>query len=81
MILELRVVLSMVALLVGTLRARAERRLGALLDAGAMPLSPRAFKEELVLRMIAGPTPTGGKLEVMYTTRRRRSRERGRPHT
>jgi hypothetical protein len=41
--------------------------LGALLDAGANPVSVAQFKDELVQRLIAGPTPTGGKLEVMYT--------------
>ena len=47
--------------------ALAQATLGALLDAGAKPLSTAAFNDELVQRMIAGPTPTGGKLEVMYT--------------
>lgn len=40
--------------------------LGALLDAGAKPLSAAQFKEEVVQRTIEGPTPTGGFLEVMY---------------
>ena len=48
--------------------ALAQATLGALLEAGAKPLSAAQFKEELVQRVIAGPTPTGGKLEVMYMT-------------
>jgi hypothetical protein len=46
----------------------AQTTLGALLDAGAKSLSPEEFKQQLVQRMIVGPTPAGGTLEVMYTT-------------
>jgi hypothetical protein len=41
--------------------------LGALLDAGAKPVTVAQFNEEVVQRLIGGPTPTGGMLEVMYT--------------
>src|SRR5262245_52451735 len=46
--------------------ALAQATLGALLDAGAKPLSAAQFKDELVQRIIVGPTPTGGTMEVMY---------------
>jgi hypothetical protein len=46
----------------------AQNNLGELLDAGATRLSPEAFKQELVQRVIVGPTPAGGSLEVMYQT-------------
>jgi len=41
--------------------------LGALLDAGAKPVTVAQFKDEVVQRLVGGPTPTGGKLEIMYT--------------
>ena len=56
------------ALLLWAQFAMAQNNLGELLDAGATRLSPEAFKEEVVQRVIAGPTATGGSLEVMYTT-------------
>lgn len=46
--------------------ALAQTTLGALLDAGAKPLLPEEFIQELVQRVIVGPTPTGGMLEVIY---------------
>ncbi len=45
----------------------AQSNLGELLDAGAKRMSPDEFKQELVQRVIAGPTPTGQSLELMYT--------------
>ena len=48
--------------------ALAQTNLGELLDAGAKPLSAQEFKEALVQRVVVGPTPTGGRIEVMYTT-------------
>src|SRR5437867_961327 len=48
--------------------AGAQSNLGELLDAGGRMLSPEDFKRELVQRVVVGPTPTGGTLEVMYTT-------------
>ena len=47
--------------------AAAQSNLGELLDAGAKKLSVEEFKEELVQRVIVGPTPSGGgNLELMY---------------
>ena len=48
--------------------AIAQSNLGELLDAGAKKLTPEEFRQELVQRMIVGPTPTGGVIEVMFTT-------------
>jgi hypothetical protein len=48
--------------------AYAQTTLGALLDAGAKPLSAAEFKDELVQRVMMGPTPTGGRMEVMYVS-------------
>jgi hypothetical protein len=48
--------------------AVAQNNLGELLDAGAKMLSAAEFKEEVVQRVIVGPTPSGGKLEIMYAT-------------
>ena len=50
----------------GYRRAIAQTTLGALLDAGATPLSVAEFNAEVVQRIVEGPTPTGGALEVMY---------------
>jgi len=46
----------------------AQNNLGELLDAGARMLSVDEFKEGLVQRVIVGPTPSGGNLEIMYAT-------------
>lgn len=46
--------------------AFAQATLGALLDAGAKPLSPAQFKEELVQRTIVGPAATGNSMEIVY---------------
>ena len=46
----------------------AQSTLGELLDTGARKLSPDEFKQELVQRVIVGPSPTRGSLEVIYTT-------------
>jgi hypothetical protein len=46
--------------------AMAQNNLGELLDAGAKKLSPEEFKQEVVQRLIAGPTATGGRLELLY---------------
>jgi hypothetical protein len=48
--------------------AVAQSNLGELLDAGAKKLTPEEFRQELVQRVIVGPTQTGGSLEVIYTT-------------
>src|SRR5881628_1125512 len=57
---------SALALLLWAPLAVAQNNLGALLDAGATRLSPEAFKEEVVQRVIVGPTGAGGEIEVMY---------------
>jgi hypothetical protein len=46
--------------------AFAQSNLGELLDAGAKQLSAEEFKEQVVQRIIVGPTASGGNLEVMY---------------
>jgi hypothetical protein len=46
----------------------AQSTLGELLDTGARKLSADEFKQELVQRVIVGPSPTRGSLEVIYTT-------------
>jgi hypothetical protein len=48
--------------------AVAQNNLGELLDAGAKKLTPEEFRQELVQRMIVGPTSTGVVIEVMFTT-------------
>jgi hypothetical protein len=47
---------------------RAQSNLGELLNAGAKRLSVEEFKEEVVQRVIVGPTLTGGSIEVMYAS-------------
>ena len=56
------------ALLLWAQFAVAQSNFGELLDAGAKPLSAEEFKEQVVQRMIVGPTATGGNLEVIYTS-------------
>jgi YD repeat-containing protein len=46
--------------------AMAQNTLGELLDAGAAKLSPAEFQQEVVGRPIAGATPAGTRLELMY---------------
>ena len=46
----------------------AQTNLGQLLDAGGKLLSLEEFRQELVQRVLVGPTPTGGSLEVVYTS-------------
>lgn len=55
-----------IALLLTAPFAVAQTKLGELLDAGAKKLSGDEFKQEVVQRVIVGPTAVGGKLEVMY---------------
>ena len=47
--------------------AIAQSNLGELLDAGAKMVSAEQFKQEVVQRVIIGPTASGGTIEVMYT--------------
>lgn len=56
------------ALLLWAPLAVAQSNLGELLDAGAKRLSVEDFKEEVVQRVIVGPTATGASLEVMYAS-------------
>jgi hypothetical protein len=44
--------------------AHGPSNLGELLDAGAKKLSAEEFREELVQRLIVGPTATGGSLRL-----------------
>jgi hypothetical protein len=59
-------VLLGLALLLWAPLIAAQNNLGELLDAGAKKLSVAEFKEELVQRVLVGPTPGGGSLELMY---------------
>jgi hypothetical protein len=55
------------ALLLWAPLAVAQSNVGALLDAGAKKLTTEEFRQELVQRVIVGPTPSGGgNLELMY---------------
>jgi hypothetical protein len=49
--------------------ANAQNNLGELLDAGGKKLSAQDFQEQLVQRMLVGPSPTGVNLETIYGTR------------
>jgi len=40
--------------------------LGAVVDAGAKPLTPEDFKQQVMQRILVGPTATGGSLEYIY---------------
>lgn len=46
--------------------ALGQATVGALLDAGASTLSPDEFREQIEQRMVTGPLPTGGDVELMY---------------
>src|SRR5450755_191825 len=48
--------------------AMAQSNVGELLDAGAQKLTTEQFKEELVQRVIVGPTATGATLELIYAS-------------
>lgn len=54
------------ALLLYVSSAVAQSNLGELLDSGAKKLSPEEFKDEVVQRMVVGPSPAGVTFEVMY---------------
>jgi hypothetical protein len=60
--------LGFAALLAGT-AASAQTTLGQLVDAGAEPLSPEAFRQRVVQRAVVGPFAGGMNLEVVYTPR------------
>ena len=59
-----RLLLAM--LLLWTPVAPAQTKLGEVLDAGGTLLSIEDFKQELMQRVLIGPTPAGGSLEIMY---------------
>ena len=63
--LTIRLLLA-AALLLCAPMAVAQTNLGELLDTGATPLSAEEFRQEVVGRMIVGPTATGGSVELMY---------------
>jgi hypothetical protein len=46
--------------------AAGQATLGAILDAGAKVMSVDEFQQQLVQRIVEGPTPGGGIVEVMY---------------
>lgn len=46
--------------------ALAQGNLGELVDAGARRMSIEEFRQELVQRVVVGPTASGGNLEIMY---------------
>lgn len=48
--------------------ARGQETLGAVLDAGASRLSPPEFRAQVEQRMVAGPLPSGGSIELMYAS-------------
>src|SRR5262245_11126575 len=58
-----------VVLLLSAQIAVAQEKLGELLDAGAKVLSPDDFKQELVQRVLVGPTPSGTGIEIVYTSK------------
>ena len=49
--------------------SNAQNNLGELLDAGGKKLSTQDFQEQLVQRMLVGPTAAGVNLEMIYTTK------------
>ncbi|HVE49970.1 MAG TPA: hypothetical protein VNG69_10180 [Casimicrobiaceae bacterium] len=55
-------------LLLWCMSCGAQQTLGELLDAGAKRLSVQQFRDEVVQRVIAGPSATGGTMEVLYDT-------------
>ena len=56
------------ALLLWAPLAIAQNNLGELLDAGGKLLSEEEFRQELVQRMLVGPTATGGNIALMYVS-------------
>ena len=44
----------------------AQKTLGELLDAGAKRLTVEEFRAEVVQRLVVGPSPSGGDLEILY---------------
>ncbi len=48
--------------------AIAQRTLGEVLDAGGKVISAEEFEAEIAQRIVVGPTPAGGHLEILYGT-------------
>jgi hypothetical protein len=46
----------------------AQNNLGEVLDAGGKVLSAEEFRRETIQRVITGPMPSGGSLEIIYLT-------------
>lgn len=44
----------------------AQRTVGEVLDAGGKKLSDAQFNAEITQRLIVGPTPTGGSVQIVY---------------
>src|SRR5262249_11679262 len=65
MMLPIRPALVIALMLIAPL-AMAQTKLGELLDAGAKKLSGAEFKEQVVQRVLIGPTAAGGSIEVLY---------------
>jgi hypothetical protein len=61
-----RALAAVVVSLVAANAAFAQTNLGELLDAGARKLSSAQFEQEVVGQAIAGATPTGTRLELLY---------------
>jgi hypothetical protein len=59
---------AMMGLIMWTSLAWAQGTVGELLDAGARKLSVDEFKQELLQRLIVGPSPIRGTLEVIYAS-------------
>lgn len=57
-----------IALLLWAPLALSQSTLGELLDAGAKQMSIEEFKDELVQRVLVGPSASGGNLELMYVS-------------
>jgi hypothetical protein len=56
------------ASLLCTTFAVAQSNVGELLDAGAKVISAERFREEVVQRVLVGPTASGGSMELIYAT-------------
>jgi hypothetical protein len=52
----------------GQLPSPTQENLGAILDAGSKRMSAKEFETEIVQRVIVGPAPTGGELEMMFAS-------------
>ena len=60
--------LQVIALFLWAPFGLAQNNLGEVLDAGGKVLSAEEFRRAVVQRVITGPMPSGGSLEVVYLT-------------